>query len=455
MGSSIQIKSRLGKGSTFFFTLPYITAEHTAPEFPAFIKNLNILVIDDNETTIEIINNILINLGLNPKGINNAKDALIELEAASLKNQPYDLILTDWHMPKMDGIELIKRIKTSEHILNTPTIIMVTAYNKRELIDMTIDLEIDGYLSKPVYPSTLLDTITETLDSSYHRASSTTTNDESQAVTELLQQQLDGTSLLLVEDNTFNQQIAIETLKSFNINVDLAKDGLECLEMLEKNEYEIVLMDIQMPRMDGLTATREIRQRWPDRHLPIIAMTAHTMDKDKDECLKAGMDHHVAKPFILTELTSTLLKWVEPKTKKHSNQDKANATKPISTNKLHSGLNMATLHSSYSSDNNNVKEILNIFINSFHPDTRSVIELLSDHKFDEARILAHSMRTSAAYLGDEVLVDSATKLEQALQSSHIEEAQTEAVFFNQQLNKLLIMVENELEKLEHDSSDAN
>jgi len=215
----------------------------------------------------------------------------------------------DWKMPGMDGIEASRRIKNHTGLSKIPAIVMVTAYGREEVIQKAVGVGLEGFLLKPVTPSMLFDTIMQALGQKVPETSQVEQRKEQETKT---LENIQGAQLLLVEDNEINQQVAKEILEGAGLNVALANDGQEAVNAVKENEYDAVLMDIQMPVMDGYTATREIRKDERFKELPIIAMTAHAMAGDEDKSLEAGMNGHVAKPIDPDQLFSTLQKWVKP-----------------------------------------------------------------------------------------------------------------------------------------------
>lgn len=236
------------------------------------------------------------------------KEAIDELKDAYLQNEPYNLVLIDWKMPNLDGVETI--IKINEEIEYTPAFIMVTAYDKDELIEKTKDVKILGFLEKPISPSTLYDTILKSFGKDIvemaKELTSTSINFEE------IKNLVSGSKILLVEDNLQNQEIATEFLKKANINIVLANNGKEALDILKENfEFDAVLMDCQMPIMDGYEATKHIREIEKFVNLPIIAMTANAMQGDKEKCISVGMNDYISKPLDFNKFYEVLSKWVK------------------------------------------------------------------------------------------------------------------------------------------------
>jgi signal transduction histidine kinase/DNA-binding response OmpR family regulator/HAMP domain-containing protein len=311
MEGEIAMESRLGVGSTFHFTAKFGVQDeqrHLSLD-PKDIEGLRILVVDDNANAREIILNILASFHFFPTAVNSGEEAIIELENAQRDNKSYGLVLMDWMMPGMDGIETIKQIRSNINLTDTPAFIMVTAYSRDDLLQKAEGVHLDGLLVKPVSPSTLLDTILSALGK---EAFLRTRKQEKEVNAQEAIQSLQGSKLLLVEDNEVNMELALELLQNAGIKVDVAINGAEAVEKVKLTHYDGVLMDCQMPIMDGFEATRQIRQEPRFKDLPILAMTANAMAGDREKCIEWGMNDHIPKPIDVTQLFLTMARWIKP-----------------------------------------------------------------------------------------------------------------------------------------------
>ncbi|MEJ2098629.1 MAG: response regulator [Desulfobacterales bacterium] len=327
MNGEIWVESKLGRGSTFSFTATFGPGKQrakrhfaTSPE----MRGMKVLVVDDNFTSREIFQDMLESFSFNVALAASGPEGLVELENAP-EEGPIELVIMDWKMPGMDGIEAARRIKQHSGLKYIPAIIMVTAYGREDVMRKAEHLGLDGFLLKPVSPSVLFYAIMqafgkEVLETS-HRARM-----KAQETDTL--RNIRGAQVLLAEDNEINQQVAREILEGAGLRVTLANNGQEAVVAVQNNHYDAVLMDIQMPVMDGYTATRKIRE-WEKEiqkansalspqssALPIIAMTAHAMAGDEERSMTAGMNGHVTKPIDPDQLFATLQKWIQP-TGKH------------------------------------------------------------------------------------------------------------------------------------------
>lgn len=315
MGGTLSLASELGVGSTFSFTVSLpIAAEQ--PKFalhaPAVPKGLNVLVVDDNPSARAVLAAMAESLGWKADLAAGGAEALAMVRArADAGRPPYQAIFVDWLMPGMDGWETINRIKNDRPDLATSVLVMVTANGRETLIQRSAEdqAKLSGFLVKPVTASMLYDAVSDALvdEPSELLADATVT----------LSQPLLGMRLLVVEDNIINQQVAQEMLSNEGALVELAENGQLGVEavhraMAQGQAFDAVLMDIQMPVMDGYSATRVLRQDPSLAGLPIVAMTANAMASDRDACLAAGMNAHVGKPFKLTELVTLLQQLTQP-----------------------------------------------------------------------------------------------------------------------------------------------
>ena len=314
MGGDIRVESEPGKGSAFIFTAVFGRARDMEKEVgtiaPADLDKLKVLVVDDVASAREMLQTTLESFSFRVTCVDSGQAALDALETAPA-DDPFRLVLMDWKMPGMDGIEATRRIKDHPTLAHMATIIMVTAYGREEVMEQAKRAGLEGFLIKPVTPSTLLDTIMGVFGEKGGFLNVGRADKDWKIKT---QDAIRGAHVLLAEDNPINQQVAEELLNQAGLKVTIANNGREAVEMLDdENVYDAVLMDMQMPEMDGYEATGAIRQRPEFKDLPIIAMTANVMAGDREKCLEAGMNDHVAKPIEPDKLFKTLSQWISPR----------------------------------------------------------------------------------------------------------------------------------------------
>jgi two-component system sensor histidine kinase/response regulator len=314
MGGRIWVeRSQPGQGSTLCFSLQLAlsAADSSVPEtlvdpVGPLLAGIRVLVVDDNAPARDIMAEMLRFLHLDVSVAGGGVQALALLAASA--EQPFDLVLMDWRMPGMNGDEVTRHLRADERIVPTPKVVMVTAYGREDVFRMAQQAGVDGFLIKPVSPSTLLDAILSVLG----RKRILDNEERRRPSRRLVASGLAGMRLLLVEDNDINREFASELLRGEGITVEEAVNGQQAVDMVRATSYDAVLMDIQMPVMDGLEAARQIRALPEARFvsLPIIAMTALAMAHDAEQSHAAGMNDHVTKPIAPERLLATLARWV-------------------------------------------------------------------------------------------------------------------------------------------------
>ena len=365
MGGEIWIESKSGQGTTFNFTADFELGKQTVQsrfETTPDLRGLKVLVVDDNATSRDIFQDILESFSFKVFLAASGAEALDEIARAD-KEQPFELVVMDWKMPGMDGIEASRHIKTNRKLSKIPAVIMVTAYGREDIMRLADEIGLDGFLLKPVNSSVLFDAIMQALGKEVQDVSRTDRKKEPR--TEDLSA-ISGARVLLVEDNEINQQVAMEILQGAGLEVTVANNGREGVDAAINHQFDVILMDIQMPVMDGHTAARKIRE-WESasadadadivetqisnddnpelpseiqntksgighpapgiqdpessiqhqassiKHpVPIIAMTAHAMAGDEQKSLDAGMNGHVTKPIDPEQLFAALQTWIKP-----------------------------------------------------------------------------------------------------------------------------------------------
>lgn len=314
MGGELAVSSEAGNGSTFTFTTRLgLSSGPSAVRAAGYglqdLRTMRALVVDDQETSLTIMRSILENWHFPVVTAASGEEGLRLLIEAGARGIPFDLLLLDWRMPGMSGVDLAKRVRElSKHdssIDHPPMVIMATAYARGDLLKESDGHELDAILTKPVTPSILFETI---IRLQHKEAPLPARSADIFAATRDTLQRIRGARILLVEDNELNQQVANEFLSKGGLNVTVADDGLQALQKVQDETFDAILMDLHMPVMDGFESTRRIRALPQGANLPIIAMTAAALDEDRAACMAAGMNDHVAKPVDPQELADTLLR---------------------------------------------------------------------------------------------------------------------------------------------------
>ncbi|MEN6350869.1 MAG: response regulator [Syntrophomonas sp.] len=412
MDGSIGVESIFGQGSTFYFTVPFTIVEENDPRELVRKEELlgsKVLVVDDNETSREILRSYLESSGFKVVVAGSGPEAL-----GLMQNNPegaFKLMLIDWKMPELTGTATVQRLKQATGSGNIPSIIMVSAYDLDEIRDEAVELGISSFLTKPVSKSQLIDSIVTVL----------TKNENEPPVIEACRPDLEmaagltGKKILVVEDNSINQQVAGEILRNAGMSVTMADNGRKALGIIGRDSFDAVLMDLQMPEMDGFETTRVLRSMPEYVNLPIIAMTAHAMSGDRERCLQAGMDDHTPKPVDPQNLISTLNKWISPT---RSREGPANQTAGLSHEPdlpVLPGIDKSKGLPRVMGNQELLKKIILEFCTTFEGAMKEIREEL-DHDQEKARRLIHSIKGAAGNIGAEKLFQTAARMETLMET---------------------------------------
>ena len=318
MGGEVGVRSTLGAGSTFWFSVPLQRGAPARSLLPApDLRGLRVLVVDDNAHAASVFAEMLQSMSFAVAQAQSGAEALATLQQAAASGRPFDLVVLDWQMPGMDGLELARRIGEL-HLPRLPRLLMVTGFGREDVLRAAQRHGIEEVLIKPVSASVMFDTLMSVLGEAGNDLQG---NDlpaapgpaaDAPASAADHWPGLRGARVLVVEDNELNQQVAREILEEAGVVVDMAGNGAEGLAMARAQAYDLVLMDMQMPVMDGIEATRDLRTDPRLARLPVVAMTANALQSDRQRCLDAGMNDHLAKPIVPENLWNTLQRWIAP-----------------------------------------------------------------------------------------------------------------------------------------------
>ncbi|NTV69659.1 MAG: response regulator [Azonexaceae bacterium] len=397
MGGQIGVRSSPGKGSTFWCEIPLLPAINpvSQPARDSLPEKLRILVIDDDINARDAISHMLQTYHAQVTTAESGEAALRCVEAEQAAGNSFDIILTDWAMPGMDGIETARRIL---HIgSGTPRIVLVTAYGRDWPLARLNEAGIVHQLNKPVMPSDLHEALTHALlgPARYKEVPL-----PQQASLDFAP--LNGRRILLAEDNLINQEVATELLREVGLTVDVAEDGQQAIDLASRNDYDLILMDIQMPHVDGIEATQAIRRMPGHTAVPIIAMTANAFNEDRDICLGAGMNDHLGKPVAPEKMYATLLRWIRINASQSPIRGPAPGAVDTSLlNKLSSieNLDVEGALKVVSGKLPLYRHLLKLFAHSHCDDADKLLRALDEGRLDDARNLAHSLKGSAANIG--------------------------------------------------------
>ncbi|BAT53837.1 multi-sensor hybrid histidine kinase [Nostoc sp. NIES-3756] len=426
MGGEIGVKSQLEQGSKFWFEIPFTKQQEPITniyEYP-ILSDRYLLVVDDNATNRKIIYHQASRWGMQIDQADSADTALKAMIAACQQNKPYDVVLIDMQMPHTNGLDLGKQIKANFAIAEIP-LIMLTSTNQREEVHQALNIGFAAYLVKPIKASRLLDTIMNVLGSKTEMVQQELKIISQQSEMENVGQQnihlvTDSSKLriLLAEDNLVNQKVALKQLQSLGYNADVAANGQEVLQLLEIMPYDLILMDCQMPVLDGLETTREIHRRQENffanhRRPIIIAMTANAMKEDRQMCLDAGMDDYLSKPVIKEKLALALEHWSQfllSKQKEDTLKYSNNTTQKINIENLPIDWNQ--LHQISENDNDFAMKLLQLFVEDTEPRLELIKLAITANNFQQLAQQAHQIKGASANIGATTMYLAVDKLEQ-------------------------------------------
>jgi two-component system sensor histidine kinase/response regulator len=425
MGGAVGVESEPGRGSTFFFTARLGRGEARTRTYVPHpdLRGRRLLVVDDNVLAVHTLSEMLRSMTFRVDEAASGEEALGAVADADRQSDPFAIVFLDWRMPGLDGVETSRRLDAMP--LDTrPRRVLVTAYGREEVFREADDAGFDGMLVKPVSPSMLFDAAIRALDGEGRGSGS------EGAVMPIPQTdtadlaRLHGAHVLLVEDNELNQQVALELLGAAGIHVDLAENGAQGVQRVQEGSYELVLMDLQMPVMDGLEATRRIRAIPGRARLPILAMTANAMAGDRDRSLAAGMNDHVTKPIDPDELFDVLLRGLPDRTGQApaaaATVADVAASSPVVTAPMLEqirGLDAADGLRRVLGRHDAYVGLLRRFANGHASAMRDIRTALAEGRHADAERVAHTLKGVAGTIGARQLQREAGEVEAALRRS--------------------------------------
>jgi two-component system, sensor histidine kinase and response regulator len=410
------VESRPGKGSTFRFTARLGKGVGVARPrlLQSDLSGRRVLIIDDNQHARAVLAGMLANMSLAADEAASGEEAVEMIRQAAKAGHPYEIAYIDWQMPGMNGIQTGKRILDLPGMGAVPHLVMVTAYGREEVLKQAEETGFENVLIKPVTSSILFDTTIVALgaeDGKLEVVSAGPSFDIGR---------MRGTRILLVEDNEINQEVAIGQLEDAEAFVDLAEDGEAAVQMIRDNDYDAVLMDMQMPVMDGIEATRLIRSDARFETLPIIAMTANAMASDRILCLDAGMNDHIAKPIDPDQLFSVLLRWIR-RTDAGSGiardmRARPHGSKESETELVVPGFDVPAGVRRTGGNRKRYEALLRKFIEQQGGAGATIDAALAKGDAATAERAAHSLKGVAATLGANALSEAAARVETAVRN---------------------------------------
>lgn len=419
MGGDVGVESDEGKGSTFWFTARLGNGAASRRQAVSLdLRGRRVLTIDDNPQARAVLSSMLIGMTFEADEAGSGLEGIEMVRLAAEANKPYEIVFLDWQMPGLDGFETGKRIRALPDLRIRPQLVMVTAYGREEVLKQAEENSFANILIKPVTASMLFDSAVQVLG-----ATSSRTYEVAPAPAVALGQ-IGGARVLLVEDNELNREVALGLLEDAHLAIETAENGQVAVRMVAEREYDLVLMDMQMPVMDGLAATRAIRSKPQFRSLPIIAMTANVMESDREKCTEAGMNDHLAKPIDPDALFAALLRWIKPRAELAANSPtQTAATTPrspepggpseIATLKIE-GVDTQSALRRTGGNPKRYETLLRKFTESAN--VEEIHAALVSGDIATAARAAHSLKGAAANLGATAVANSAADVETAIKA---------------------------------------
>ncbi len=457
MNGRMWVDSEPGRGSRFSFTADFgvVRAPSTEEQQPGDLAGLRVLVVDDNTVAREILQQIVEALGFEVTVAPSGYEALGEL-AGARRHRPIELIILDWRMPGMDGLQTVERIRADRDAYGSPRVILVSAYGQPHAAQRS-GADIHGFVSKPVTSSTLFDTILRVFGKGVARENRTRTPFDLEHA-----YRLRGAHVLLVEDNEINQQLARELLESAGLAVTVVGDGQQARDAVWASRFDAILMDVQMPVMDGYEATRRIRSDSADgASVPIIAMTAHALVGDAQKSLAAGMNDHITKPIDPAVLLGTLLRWIEraPSASDDAVSAPSVADEPrgdaeVSLPSAIAGIDIASGLARAGGNVRLYRDVLRQFHQDFASGAIAIREAVVVGRWDDAAWLAHRAAGVAGNIGAMHVHAAAAAVEDNIRIGRTEAASTAAEVLVLRLGEVIDSLATMADAASRDAAEA-
>jgi two-component system sensor histidine kinase/response regulator len=441
MGGKIWVESELGEGSTFHFTARFGISTRPAEQQeilnPEILRNSLVLVVDDNATNRIILVEMLKGWGIRSQAVNGGRDALQTLEKAHAEGHPFTIIISDMQMPEMDGFGFIEAVRKRAEFKGVQVLILSSSAQRGEK-ERSRQLRVAAHLTKPVQPSELLDALLNAVCKPAEEPGPKTPKQDSEGGKP-------GMKILLAEDNPVNQTLAIRLLEKHGHRVVLAVNGREALDTLEKEKVDLVLMDVQMPVLDGLEAIRAIRKREAAAggHLPIIALTAHAMKGDRERCIEAGADDYLTKPIRTPDLLAAIDRIGGIK------QSTQPRVAPVAEAPTSQAIDVTAALERLEGDRDLLEELAQLFKQECPKALGEICEAIAASDAPLLMRLAHTLKGSSSSLSAQPLSQAAAELEKQARSGDLTDAGRAFGIIEKEAERLLLELDSILGKVAH------
>jgi len=448
MGGETGVESDPGKGTTFWFTVVFERGSTTWQEQTlSDLKDpasLRILVVDDNATNREILEQQLAAWKVTANAVEDGPAALRQLAAAVDAGSPYQLAILDWHMPEMDGLMLARKISADPKISATK-MIMLTSAAAEDGGRAMIEAGVAAHMNKPARPARLRRCIAQVLDVGKVRHEVLVGDATINVPMLRLPEQFVGGHILLVEDNPVNREVATSMLNAMRCRVDVVNNGQQAVEIVRHQQFDLVLMDCEMPVLDGYAATKAIRE-WeadvPDHeHLPIVALTAHVLPEDRKRCLAVGMDDYLSKPFSMAELRGVLARWL-PMGDSRTEEDTVGKIEPDTARSVATTtISLKALEAITELDPAHGKALASRVIDVYRENSEQLIDAMADAlsqgDLDKIRTTAHALKSSSGNVGADRLAEICRNMEIAARDNEFQDMSDRLIAVRQEHSQVL------------------
>ncbi|MBB1487390.1 hybrid sensor histidine kinase/response regulator [Oceanospirillum sediminis] len=406
MGGQINVFSESGKGSEFFFTIK-ADIHHLPEEEKPALDTIRVLIIDDESVAVEACVELLNSINIDAVGETNSPDGLNRLVNAELVGEaPFDVVLVDWQMPVMDGFQVAQSIRNNSSLTQQPAIILITGHGGEDLQQKINPEFIDAVLLKPVSGSHLADSIQECLIRQNRVRGSGNGSirhmfREGDEINALL-----GAKILIAEDNLINQEVITGLLEPYGLDLTLVDNGRDAVNAVQQQQYDLIMMDIQMPQLDGLQATLQIHEMQLPKTPPIIAMTAHAMQEDIVQCMSHGMNDHIAKPIDPDLLKEKLIQWIEPRVISGELESENGAEKGSSLPCAVEGVDLAIAMRSVAGNAELLIRLMKQFCDDYSEGITPARQYMAQGEWSDLKRWLHTLKGTSSTLGMSLIAEN-------------------------------------------------